>query len=1043
LAGLNITFGIKGIQESIAAAKAALAGLKVPPMRMPVIPPLRRERFLAGVSEAVSRIRSEIEGFRVGAPVPAAAIRARVRGGVAAGILRPAPVGRVELPPGVERAAGVRITPLARAARESLVRALEQVSRQVDEALRMPVSKMLKRIPQIGAEWQKTGTRLHATIQRIQRILAERMGRKGLDARTREALRAQIERLNEWRDRIRQVGRTLERIPRETEKIVTQLGKEVPKAQEDLRKRLITEFLKFSTIPKELFKAVASRLGISAVELARFLRAGGAPGAEVIRRVGLAERREAVKLEQEALRRRITDLRQEAAERKAHLRERMQLQREAERAEKERLQKVKEAWSNIVSAVRGFWSAIQRGYQTAKTALTAPLTFLHNFQMEIRRTLFSVLLFWYSAHRFLEPATKLIRMVQTATIISGKGFENWGKTLAQVSELATRFAIPVENIARGLVEVSKAGYNADESMKILSASIAYATIMNEDMGAITGQIITTLKAFGWGAERASEVTNLLYAAVTRSKLSVKDLGTALNYAAAAASTANISLKETLAVTMFWADKGIRASRIGTGFRRMLDGISRAAMAATGAQMSMAEATAIIPANWEKIAEAIEKGGDRLSALRLFLEGVNKIARDGIDIMERAAIRAFVGVRAANMVIMAGKEVNRIYGEYMRKLEGVINLEEQASKISQTWAGLFTVVNNLWLIFRSSFVEGMGEVGGLAFEQLGKVGKRVQEIGREIGERVRQFFAPLLGPEGFKDLEDVVTRLRDFVMGFLSTLLPNLRKAFETIFGNLDKLSPERLGRILGALIGGIVRGLTQVTALVIKGITWVSEMFGRGQAAMERFSNLVADITALVGKLKLMLDVLLSPAFQLLLIFKGIASVLTTISMMRLGGVLPGIVGTAPGLAGGAAAGARGVAAGRGLLGALGGIGLGPLLAAAGIGVAGGLTAYYVYESIKGRVGPGAIVERAMAERLEAERELAERLREGERIIRERRFEAWRQSLGLTEEALEEEATEVGSRLGDTLKKVLGALGDNAEKKLIEAGEEARVAGGG
>jgi TP901 family phage tail tape measure protein len=141
-----------------------------------------------------------------------------------------------------------------------------------------------------------------------------------------------------------------------------------------------------------------------------------------------------------------------------------------------------------------------------------------------------------------------------------------GETMKDVAR-TTKFS--TSEISDGMVLLGQAGFSAEESLAAIKAVSMLATATLTDMTETTDLLTTTIRAFGLQAMEASRVADIMANAVNKSKLTIDKLRTAFAYIAASASQAGLSVEEVAATMAVLANNGLRASKIGTGFRQVL------------------------------------------------------------------------------------------------------------------------------------------------------------------------------------------------------------------------------------------------------------------------------------------------------------------------------------------------------------------------------------------------------------------------------------------------------------------------------------------
>jgi len=139
-----------------------------------------------------------------------------------------------------------------------------------------------------------------------------------------------------------------------------------------------------------------------------------------------------------------------------------------------------------------------------------------------------------------------------------------------IKETAASSIYSTEAIGKGLQNMAQAGLTTSESVSAIKAASNLATGTLEKLENTVDLVTSTLVSYGINALEAGRVTDILAIACNKSKLDIDKLRTSLNYVGVIAAQSGLSLEQTTASLMTLADRGMKASTIGTGFRQVLD-----------------------------------------------------------------------------------------------------------------------------------------------------------------------------------------------------------------------------------------------------------------------------------------------------------------------------------------------------------------------------------------------------------------------------------------------------------------------------------------
>lgn len=143
-----------------------------------------------------------------------------------------------------------------------------------------------------------------------------------------------------------------------------------------------------------------------------------------------------------------------------------------------------------------------------------------------------------------------------------------------------------QEIADMFLDISRAGYGLEDSMKISDAGLKLATASGEDLESVTGILIRSMGAFGMKASDAGEMARVLASSANASTSNVADMVPALNMVGASAHASGISFEETANSIAYMHSKGIQASTGARGLRTMLINMKDASNDGTSALMEL-------------------------------------------------------------------------------------------------------------------------------------------------------------------------------------------------------------------------------------------------------------------------------------------------------------------------------------------------------------------------------------------------------------------------------------------------------------------------
>lgn len=188
----------------------------------------------------------------------------------------------------------------------------------------------------------------------------------------------------------------------------------------------------------------------------------------------------------------------------------------------------------------------------------------------------------YSAQQAIFDYDQALHDLKAITQATDEETARMGETIKEVAA-TTKFS--TVEVANGMRTLGQAGFTAEEAIRGIKGISDLATGTLTDMADAVDLVSTAIRAFGMDASEATEVSDVFANAINGSKLTMDKLRVAFNYVGPIAKLANVQFKDLTSTMMMLANKGIRASTIGTGLRQVLNKILKPTEAFTEAVAS--------------------------------------------------------------------------------------------------------------------------------------------------------------------------------------------------------------------------------------------------------------------------------------------------------------------------------------------------------------------------------------------------------------------------------------------------------------------------
>lgn len=157
------------------------------------------------------------------------------------------------------------------------------------------------------------------------------------------------------------------------------------------------------------------------------------------------------------------------------------------------------------------------------------------------------------------------RLITTA----GESADALGLVSQGVLDMAGKIGVGPQELSTALYTVESAGYHAADALTVLEAASKGARIEGADAKEVADAVSSALVDYHLSADKATEVTNTLIAAVGHGKTTMQDLSSAMPNVLSAAATAGVSLQEAAAALATMTMHGTDASKAGTYLRQVI------------------------------------------------------------------------------------------------------------------------------------------------------------------------------------------------------------------------------------------------------------------------------------------------------------------------------------------------------------------------------------------------------------------------------------------------------------------------------------------
>jgi TP901 family phage tail tape measure protein len=267
--------------------------------------------------------------------------------------------------------------------------------------------------------------------------------------------------------------------------------------------------------------------------------------------------------------------------------------------------------------------------------------------------------------------------------------------VARVLGATTRYT--ANEAAEGMLQLARAGFSAEESMRAIKDSLDLATAGGLTLAESTQYMANSIRQFALDASDAGRVANVFTVISNNANMTVRDMAESMKYAGTVAASTGVSIEETAAAMGVLADRGIRGTRAGTQFRGVL-------LALAGPTKRMHDALGKLAVRYEEVNPATHSLTEIMDRLRLGVDGL-------ANPMDKAGLYASIFTRRQ---VAAGLALTEMNGHLKDQIQITKDLTGEHTRMARE---LEQTVKGKWIAFQSALQEvaldaGDGGVKGI-------------------------------------------------------------------------------------------------------------------------------------------------------------------------------------------------------------------------------------------------------------------------------------------------------------------------------------------
>lgn len=280
---------------------------------------------------------------------------------------------------------------------------------------------------------------------------------------------------------------------------------------------------------------------------------------------------------------------------------------------------------------------------------------------------------------------------------------------AEAKRLGSTTQFTAQQVADLQLVLGRKGFDPTQIQGMEKSILDLALATGEDLSLAAEVVASSINAFSMEASDASSIANTLASAAANSSIQLSTFATAFGHAGASANAVGMEIEELAAMMGVLMDNGIKASKAGTGLRKIFmklhrDGIKFSDVLDLATQgelglekaMKLAGVTAagqllILAKNKKKVAELTEEYKTNTTRLDAMTELMGSGAKAKVALMTSAieGLKIELGALVYDAVLPIIQYITELAGEFA-------SLEKGTKKMIITFAGVAAVIGPILL-----------------------------------------------------------------------------------------------------------------------------------------------------------------------------------------------------------------------------------------------------------------------------------------------------------------------------------------------------------
>lgn len=299
------------------------------------------------------------------------------------------------------------------------------------------------------------------------------------------------------------------------------------------------------------------------------------------------------------------------------------------------------------------------------------------------------------------------QMAEVSTMLD-KPAAHMGKFRKEIQDMAVEFGEGTDTLSKGLYDILSASVPAEKALDVLAVAAKAAKAGLTDTGTAADAITTILNSYGLEAERAGEVSDILFATVKRGKTTFGELAPNIGKVASIAANGGVSLDELGASLALLTRNGVQTENAVTAVQAIISSFLKPS---------------------EEAAAIARELGFEMNSTALKTEGLEGVFQRISKLPPDAIAKLFPNVRALRGVLPALKNLEGFSGDIEAMAGSAGSTEEAYEKMSKT-------LSHAMAQAKQAVVQVAVAIGEALAGSVGDWAATIKEAGASITDWVR-------------------------------------------------------------------------------------------------------------------------------------------------------------------------------------------------------------------------------------------------------------------------------------------------------------------